>query len=66
MLKFAPLKQTAAMQSGEAADLAIFIVSCCLLVGYWVFYFTTESFTIPIIRKKFINLVREARPPGQG
>ena len=45
------------MQSGKAADLAIFIVCTCLLAGYIVFYFNVPAFTVPLLRRRYVNLI---------
>ncbi|PRW57444.1 hypothetical protein C2E21_4037 [Chlorella sorokiniana] len=45
------------MQPGEAADLAIFIVCTCLLAGYILFYFYVPSFTVPLLRRRYVNLI---------
>ena len=45
------------MQPGEAADLAIFICCVCLLAGYVVFYFWVPAFTVPLLRRRFVNLI---------
>ena len=42
------------MDSGEAADLAIFVICCCLLLAYNLFYFRVESFSL--LGKRWVNL----------
>lgn len=44
------------MNSGEAADLAIFVLCCCMLAGYALLYFHFESFTLPLVRRRYVNL----------
>lgn len=44
------------MDSGQAADLSIFILCICLLLGYALFYFSVATFTVPLSRRRFVNL----------
>ncbi|EFN56717.1 hypothetical protein CHLNCDRAFT_144119 [Chlorella variabilis] len=42
------------MESGQAADLAIFVCCCALLLGYNIFYFSVASFTF--FKRRYIIL----------
>ena len=51
------LQARLAMQSGEVADLAIFIICTCLLAGYILFYFNVPTFTVPLLGRRYVNLI---------